>query len=216
MRTKAKMVFSAAACCTVAGLASAMPTPLTAYTTIDTRYPLSTVLGSLPLIPSTLVPVGTSTTLSPADPLYGAATTITFNVSTVGMTRTVTLTYETAGDPFVTPYAFSQIPTPPAGGYYTIRFGLLFSDPEYTGGTIYRSATLSGDGVSIATVNFQGGFNLAYHRFNDDMSPAAPGFYNAQVIADRYTQTVTYSVIPSPAGVGLMIGAVLPWARRRR
>ncbi len=161
---------------------------------------------------------GAVTRLEPLDTSFASAVDVTYDVVTTGAERAVTITYSTVdGSPFVTPAAVATLVLPDPPSRYTLFFTVNFQDPEWIGGLVDRDPALFGDGqVIVDPPGFSGGsfFTPSSHGFADNVSPAESGFFGADVIADAFSYTVTYAVVPEPASLlALAFGLVL--VRRR-
>lgn len=165
--------------------------------------------------PHSLAP-GETATLRPVDALFAAAADVSYSVTTVGVERTISVTYATSGDPFVTQAAVSALVPPPPQGLYGIRFRVGFFDSDWDGQQIRLGYRLSGDDTTIVQVTKGPApvLNLRSFTIYGFESPALPGFRGAAVVADQFTFTVKYG-IPEPSTLSALFVCGIAAARRR-
>ncbi|GAB4546052.1 MAG: hypothetical protein Tsb0013_04470 [Phycisphaerales bacterium] len=218
MRHRTIFAFAALGAC--AAGASAQPTDIEAAFVLQT-LPASVFPPNdeLSIVTAQTVAPGASTTLAALNPAFGADILFSSTVETVGLQRTVTISYMTSGDPFLTQTVVDLLIPPGAGGDYLLLFGTEFDDPQWDGSDPMREWRLIGDGALIIetmpTTNTLTSLTPNFAGFADESSPAQPGFFGASVVADRFEFEITYTIVPAApawgAGMVLLLGA-----RRRR
>lgn len=210
---------AATAAAVFAAAAAAQPTAVVANLTVETDDGFET-LGEIQLVGETLVNPGSSAVLSSLNPDFAPDIEVSVDVTTVGLERTVLITYSgLGGDPFVTDAAIDALPQESVNSF-GIFFGVFFSDAEWDGGAVSRDSTLLGDGLVISdpppfvsdvffVPNFDG--------FSDgEFPPSQAGFFGGSTIPDTYTYEVIYTIVPAPAAAAGLGLAGLAALRRRR
>ena len=153
--------------------------------------------------------------LQPLDVTWGAPVNVSYTVTTVDTTRTVTLIYEAIdGEPFVTDDASVF-----QGQYdeYDIVFGVGFEDPEWDHNSRNQYIHFSGDGVTMIEIDnptVTKTLTAYASGFTGHVSPGSPNFTSHGVVADRYEYSIRYEIVPEPAICGVAL-CVLLLARRR-
>lgn len=216
--------FAAVALALFAGAsASASVTPMNASVTASVRDAEFATIDSLLLAGPGQVDINTVGNFDANVPEFGADISVDFSVVTVGLTRTVTVIYSTGGPGFVTQDAFEDMFARPDDGFYGLAFGLNFSDDEWDGDITTRGsrAQLLGDGVFISDpVNLffssTAFLTPSGHAFLDATSPAEPGFFGANVVADEFRYVVEYTIVPAPGVLSLAAMGLGMMAKRRR
>jgi len=208
------------ACATAAALsaaAAAQPTFLSPAITLATEDANWVALDFLDTHLGSIIDPGGSVVMEAMEPEYGPSVLVTYDVQTVGLQRTVSITYEALGASFVTPEAVGLLATAD-GGSYGLRFRLDITDAEWDGTAAWQTATLYGDGVVLvggSPFSFPGSFAGFTHGFYDSVSPAEAGFFGGDAAPDRFTYEITYTIVPTPGSLALLALAGVPLLRRR-
>lgn len=205
---------------TAAGAAA--PTVLTTGITAEVWDSDNNTVDALQLIEQGPVGANSNADFNPFDPTYGSVVNVDYQVQTVGQSRTVTITYTSLGDQFVSQAGIDAMEPLPDDGSYGIFFRVFISDDEWDGDSMTRSATASifGDGQTMLAGNpFTSSSSFlapGSHGFVDLNSPAEPGFFGSQLIADQFVYELTYNLVPAPGALAAMGVLGLGATRRRR
>lgn len=213
---------STAAAALFAAAGSAAPTVLSTGLSAEIWDIDNNTVDALQLIEQGPVGANSNADFNPDDPTFGAAVNVDYQVQTVGLSRTVTITYTSLGDQFVSQAAIDALEPLPQDGSYGVFFRVFITDDEWDGDSMTRSATASifGDGQTMLDGNpFTSSSSFlapGSHGFVDLNSPAEPGFFGSQLVMDQFVYEITYNLVPAPGALAAMGLLGLGAARRRR
>ena len=177
----------------------------------DGSYAFMEVTG-----PQLLQP-GASVQIQPLDPAWGAVVNVSYAVETVGLSRTVTIDYESVdGSPLITHSATALLPT---NDLYSLLFPVAIDDSDWDQDKNTRSwhNVLYGDALKIRDSgprytdwDILVPYYLGYDTQQDPANPGAFALPQDQsgardVVPDRYTTTISYNIIPEPASLLLAL-----------
>jgi hypothetical protein len=208
----------------IASTASAYPTSLRANISLESQSSIGIPQDTLSLFAPDFfggveVLPGTSVLVAPLNSAYAAPMTISMDVSTVGNQRTVTIRYaSTSSISLLYPAAADALPAAPPGGFYAVGFRVGFSDSQWDGSLVTRTAFAIDDGVVIRMGTSQSTNSVfpSAAGFRGSSNPALPNFDGfGSGVMDAFEFRTAYRIVPSPGGF-LMSGAIGALVVRRR
>lgn len=158
-------------------------------------------------------------TLNPEDPSWGPPIYVSYDVETIGWQRHILVTFESNnGDPMFNQSLIDTFEPDDDEHKYQTEFTVgLLSDPEWNRDPAQVRYALLGDGITLKEYNLQSDSEfkgLVTYIFPSKDSPAAPGSFGADVVADRFEVEMIYN-IPEPGMFGIVSVALSMMLRRR-
>jgi len=144
----------------------------------------------------TRVEAGIALVIPPANPAFASPIEVSVQSETSGLTRTLTVTFETSGDAFVTPAAVAAVLNPDVV-FTGLYFNLETRDEDWDGGSVVRSWGFFKDDIELRQISPSTRsdiFVASVGILNSVFDPTQAGFYAGSEVANKMVFTQTYGV----------------------